>query len=379
MTAVPPLPARLFRASASYRLVEPGALQSPLPPWLGAHAAHPAFGGVLVPTSDDFRVQRVITRDTARLFRSLARPGRCPRSIPLRALRALVLDGVVEVREGRHYVSGAAARSCCVSPGEMSESPSATGRLSLAALQDAAALQLASPGVLARLLYHANTLPVTPAWRSRYPDSLSLERELRRSVPHSAGLQPPETAGRGAWLSWERQTHRGALGTIWKLYVSPMPDHLAPALAAASQQRDAFSMKVGRDVANILRPDKMVLYFATLRQLHRAARQLDRDLAGVPAHGVPFTGQCGPSALLSWGADPAGRGTAAPWSGDDSWRAWLTQRLATAMVQAVRDPGCTVPPWQYAMERVSLDGVNVRSWTPSGRVPGVSKALHGTH
>ena len=379
MAPVPPLSARLFRASASYRLVEPGALQAPLPTWLRAHATHPAFGGLLVPAADDFRVQRVVTRDTARLFQRLARPGRAPRSVPSRALRALVLDGVLEIHAGRRYLSGAAARSCCLPVGKETEPRSATGMLSLAAMQDAGALQLASPTVLARLLYHFNTLPASPAWRSRYPDSLSLERELRRCVPRSAGLDAAVTAGKGAWLSWERAGCSSAPGAVWKLYVSPVPDQLVPALGAASRQRDAFAMKVGRDVANILRPDKLVLYFNTPRQLARAARQLERDLAGVPAHGVPFTGQTGASALLSWGVDPGGQGAAAPWSGDDSWRAWLTQRLATAMVQALKDPGCAVPSWCYAMERVSLDGVDVRTWAPSGRASGLSRALHGAH
>ncbi|HET8633166.1 MAG TPA: hypothetical protein VFL88_03405 [Gemmatimonadales bacterium] len=359
--------------------MEPGALHPPLPAWLAAHATHPAFGGLLIPAADDFRVQRVVTRETARLFQRLARPGRVPRSVPSHSLRALVLDGVLEVREGRRYLSGAAARSCRVSPGGMTATQSATGMLSLAALQDAAALQLAAPGVLTRLLYHFNTLPASPAWRSRYADGLALERELRRSIPRSAGLEAPVTAGQGAWLSWVRAGRRRSSGTIWKLYVSPMPDQLVPALQAASQQRDAFAMKVGRDVADILRPDKLVLYFATQRRLARAARALERDLASVPAHGVPFTGQWGASALLSWGVDSGGRGSAAPWSGDDSWRAWLTQRLATAMVQALKDPECAVPPWRYAMERVSLDGVDVRTWTPSRRVAGVSRALHGTH
>lgn len=378
MTRVAPLPARLFRASARYRLVEPGALQPPHPAWLAAHAAHSAFGGLLVPVADDFRVQRVVTRDTARLFQSLSQPRRPSRSVPLRALRALVLDGVLEVRHGGRYLSGAAARSC-LRLAELAEPRSVTGTLSRTALQDTGALQLPSPVVLARLLYHFNTVPAGPRWRNRFPDSLSLERELRRSVPRAAGLDAPTTTGNEAWLSWERPGHRRPSGTIWKLYVSPMPDHLLPALEAASQQRDAFAMKAGRDLPNILRPDKLVLYFATERQLVRAARQLEGALAGVPAQGVPFTGQTGASALLSWGADPAGDGAAAPWGGDDSWRAWLTQRLATAMVQALRDPGCAVPSWRYAMERASLDGVDVRDWTPSGCPSGMWKALHGAH
>lgn len=378
MAHPPPLSTRLVRAAATYRLLEPNDLQRPLAPWLAAQASHPAFGGVLMPIGDGFRIQRVVTRDTARLFRALARPQRPPRAIPSRALRALVLDGVLEIREGRRYVSGAAARRYCLSVSEPPEPRTTIGMLSRSALRTSAALELPSPGVMARLLYSFNTLPGTPEWRRRYPDAMSLDSVIRRSIPGSAGLDAPEMAGDGAWLSWDRAAPSRSEGCVWKLYLSPMPEHLLTALEAAAHQRDAFSMKVGRDLANILRPDKLVLYFATRARLERAAGRLERELAGLPAQGVPFTRQVGDSALLSWGIDPDGQDAAAPWSGDSSWRAWLTRRLATALVQAFRDPGCPVPPWRYAMDRVSLDGVDVCDWTPDGR-SNTSRRRHGHH
>ena len=378
MAHSPSLSTRLVRSAVTYRLLEPHDLHPPLAPWLAAQASHPAFGGVLMPTEDGFRVQRVVTRDTARLFRALAKPQRPPRAIPSRALRALVLDGVLEIREGRRYVSGASARRYCLSVREAPEPGTTIGMLSLAALRTSAALELPSSGVLARLLYSFNTLPATPDWRRRYPAAMSLDSVLRRSIPGSAGLGAPETAGDGAWLSWDRAAPSRSEDRVWKLYLSPMPEHLLPALEAAAHQREAFSIKVGRDLANILRADKLVLYFATRARMERAAGRLERELAGIPAQGVPFTRQVGDSALLSWGVDPDGQDAAAPWSGDSSWRAWLTHRLATALVQAFRDPGCSVPAWRYAMDRVSLDGVDVRDWTPERRSK-TPRRRHGHH
>jgi hypothetical protein len=63
-----------------------------------------------------------------------------------------------------------------------------------------------------------------------------------------------------------------------------------------------------------------------------------------------------------------GEDAEAPWSGDRSWRAWLTHRLASALAQAAREQAADVPAWQFAMDRVSLDGVNVAEWIPAARV-----------
>jgi hypothetical protein len=158
-----------------------------------------------------------------------------------------------------------------------------------------------------------------------------------------------------------------------------MPDRVRPTLHAASRVAGAFSMKVGRDLYNILRPDKLVLYFASRRGMLQAARRLSRELAGVAAQGVPFTGQLFDSALISWGVDPGGHGHAAPWAGDESWRARLTQRLASALAQATRDPGCTVPAWRFAMDRLSLDHVDVGSWSPDAVGAGGVMGHDGDH
>jgi hypothetical protein len=151
---------------------------------------------------------------------------------------------------------------------------------------------------------------------------------------------------------------------IWKLYVSPDPELVRPALHAAVCRTEPFSLKVGRDLFNILRPDKLVLYFSSRQAMRRCAAALMQELDGLPAQGVPFTGQLFDSALLSWGVDREAQTGMAPWAGDESWRLRVTQRLASALSQAARDASCPVPAWRFAMDRVSLDGVNVQSWSP---------------
>lgn len=354
----------MLRAAAGYRLLGPENLPKPMPAWLVRYAAHSAFGGLLIREEEDFRAQRVVNRATALLFIELARPQPAPPSIPIRSLQALVLDGVLEIRAGRRYVSGGAAHRIFFPAADKPAPSSVLATLSLNALRQTAALELPGASASARLLYAFNTLPATPAWRERYADPVALERELLLGMPHGSRLRAPDQVEGGAWLSWDRTPAPRPGRRIWKLYLSPMPDLVRPTLHAASRVAGAFSMKVGRDLYNILRPDKLVLYFASRRGMLQAARRLSRELAGVAAQGVPFTGQLFDSALISWGVDPGGHGHAAPWAGDESWRARLTQRLASALAQATRDPGCTVPAWRFAMDRLSLDDVDVGSWSP---------------
>jgi hypothetical protein len=69
-----------------------------------------------------------------------------------------------------------------------------------------------------------------------------------------------------------------------------------------------------------------------------------------------------------------------------SWRLWLTNRLARALIAAVAAPSSALPlpgvsgaaglagaaagetmePWRFAVERLRLEGVDTDSWTPGG-------------
>ena len=120
------------------------------------------------------------------------------------------------------------------------------------------------------------------------------------------------------------------------------------------------SFKVGRTLEGIARPDKLVVYLSHRDDLLEAARQLGPALSGLHAHGVPFTAEISGDGMLSWGIDPP-EGRSASRGG--SWRAWVTERLAEYLAAA--GPGATAEPWRVALERLRLDGIDVRTWVPS--------------
>lgn len=85
----------------------------------------------------------------------------------------------------------------------------------------------------------------------------------------------------------------------------------------------------------------------------------------MAAHGVPFTCELHGDGLLSWGMDPPKRTQVLPWQERQSWRLWVVNKLATALLAVKTQSSHAVEPWKFALERVRLDGIETNSWTPS--------------
>jgi len=250
-----------------------------------------------------------------------------------------------------------------------------SGSLSEAALRFAESLDTEDIGVVAECLYRYNSLGVDASWEHRFRDLEAVRHELTRGFDealqaqlseHWFEVQPTEIPG---WLIWQRRlggAECGGSGRKLKLYVSPAPESLAPAFRALVEVLSGVgsqSFKVGSTAANLLRPDKMVAYFSDLAELSKAAHELPRRLEGVPAQGVPFTSEITPDGLLSWAMDPSPGGALSN-RGPMSWRGWICAQLAVALVEARMDPDNDLPAWQLALDRLSLQGIDVQRWLP---------------
>jgi hypothetical protein len=126
----------------------------------------------------------------------------------------------------------------------------------------------------------------------------------------------------------------------------------------------AHSFKVGANSIGVLRPDKFVLYFSDCNSLQQTAREIALALSGCPVHGVPFTASIDDGGLLSWGIDPLPAIGAPWWQRPESWRLWVTNRLAAALISARNSPSASLQPWQFALERLRLDDVDTETWAP---------------
>ena len=155
------------------------------------------------------------------------------------------------------------------------------------------------------------------------------------------------------------------------MYVSPRPEALPEALqrtVATLAELGAPTFKVGDNLHDLLRPDKLVIYFGSREELDEVAERLVPALAGLPAQGVPFTAALGGDGLVSWGIDPPPEEYTLPWLGAESWRIWITNRLATALVaarEAEPDGPDGIEGWRFALERLRLEGVDTGTWAPT--------------
>ncbi len=249
-------------------------------------------------------------------------------------------------------------------------------QLSREALRAAEGLGLLEPPSVARFLYEFNRADPPDDWAGGGLDAeavralLSIGSGTRpRSIldEHWVEIDPAAVPG---WLVWAKPTggHEvGAPGPELKLYVSPDIESLGAvfeAIVPILASSRARSFKVGANASGLLRPDKIVVYFSDLGDLAATAQRLTDRLRGVPAQGVPFTSEIGGDGLLSWSVDP-------PAGADPSsqprptWRTWITNRAARALIAARRESDVESPPWRRALECLRDEGIDVERWLPA--------------
>jgi hypothetical protein len=237
-------------------------------------------------------------------------------------------------------------------------------QLSLRAIRTVAALPTADAAVIARRLY---TYGATPFGREAElafgpgDNALNVLGLAPGGAVRGRLAQDYEATTHPGWISFTRLGRTAGEAPDCKLYVSPRPEALAdafPILAQTFADLNVASFKVGRGAAGLLRPDKIVAYFYDTEHLGQVAGALSRALGGLSPQGAPFTAEIAGDGLLSWGRDPPPVAGAQP----ESWRAWITARLAEAVV-AVRRPG--LDPVPDVMARMTALGV--QDWTPTGR------------
>jgi hypothetical protein len=362
---------RYRSARSNYTLVPYHELSPSQQDLLHALRRDPDFFGVLLPNQGDGRGIQCVSRETAALFEALTQPrGLSPQEDAGPEHRArLVLDGVLELEWNGGFHTGPAAHEAVfehVSPTAADE----IGRLSWDALRYGETLDDHDPRSLSERLYRFNSIPATPEWRRRLGTTDEVMTYLCLGPGQdvaigfeAAGLKP--SGATGPWISWHHRRATDAPG--FKLYVSPLPRHLPQALRAVAGlagTAELESVKVGRDLHGLLRPDKLVLYFSDREPLLSMAQRLEKVLSGVAAQGVPFTAQLGSGGLLSWGADPGDARRIGTSSGAESWRSWVTKRLALGLL-AARSADAPVSPSRFSVDRLALEGVDLTSWSPT--------------
>jgi hypothetical protein len=344
----------------------------------------PEFYGVLVPPAGSQRKTKSACQSTALLLLTLMEPGPIPAYVQTalgeranQSIAEMVLDEVLMIEDDGGFVCGSAAYDLLYSEPHMEETTVPLSDLTRNALEYGQMLDLEDSNMLSARLYAYNRVPLSPRWKRLFPDRDAVAQWL--GIDRKGALRPmldarwervPVSAQNEGWFQWTSSVRRAETGedvTGFKLYVSPMPEATREAFRVVVECLDdsaAYHFKVGDDGYGLLRPDKIVVYFRSFAALEETGRKIAARLPDCPAQGVPFTAALEGSRLLSWGVDPPKQNGVLAWQERESWRMWITNRVAVAMIGARQSQNGRLAPWRFALERLRLDAIDTDTWTP---------------
>lgn len=350
------------------------------------------FYGILRPLDNSGLGVKSVSRDIALLYLTLQQPSRLPEYVRStmgercnQEITRLILDGVLAFESEGRFVSGSEAADLIYAGDQeslkLSAAKGSLQRLSLEALRYGQALGLTDRMALSSRLYNYNRAPLSPSWKRTLTDAAAIDQYLgirqervRELLDREWSTLSDPVLSEG-WLAW--QSRRFGSSTSFgkptrigcKLYISPRTDYLPkcfPTILAVLSRCRVHHFKIGKGIHGLLRPDKMVAYFSSYEDLVATAEQLKKELDGCPAQGVPFTAELAGDGLLSWGVDPSAQGQVLPWIGRESWRLWVANKLAVALIATSTEDTSHLEPWHFALRRLQLEGVDTESWTPAG-------------
>ena len=125
---------------------------------------------------------------------------------------------------------------------------------------------------------------------------------------------------------------------------------------------EAFCFKAGATVPDLMRPDKLIAYFVRKESLFETAALLEKTSPDSQVHGVPFTCQLDQRGLLSWGTDPPADEVLATVE-DGSWRTWVTEQLALAILQAKEGYQSFTAAVPFLQAKMLVAGIKMDNWT----------------
>lgn len=378
---------RVLRLNPRYRLVRLSTASGELLEIARRLSADPDLFGLLLPEAGVGLATKAVNKDVWTLLSGLRSPS-SPRALGgsspayRRFLTKQLVDGVVEMSVEGGFLSGVEALRRLSPEREVAFSGHPLQRLSRRAVEIAYASGEDSLSPLACRLYFHNRLPASRQWLERFPDEAALLKFLKlgsdgrwpgmpssiRPVP--AGTGKSTNPARAYWRCWDipgsPRVEPGE-GTIFKVYLCARPEGADVLLHHALRRlpkSGASRLKIPRTVHGLLRPDKFVAYFSRRADAEAYGRAVASVARSAPPQPTPFTHPLDKIGIASMGADPPAFVESSPWLERTSWRFWISQRLARAIINARR--GNPSDPVEDVLAAARSSGIDPETWLPNG-------------
>lgn len=382
-----PLCKRVFRLNPRYRLVRLNTASGDLRDLAQRLSADPELYGLLLPDSGGGLATKAVNRDVWRLLAAMRTPASALTAARSSAdyrrfLIKQLVDGVLEVAGERGFVSGVEGLRLLVPARKNEFVGHPLQLLSRRAIEIGYQSGVNALSPLACRLYFHNRIPVTREWLGRFPDESAMLKFLklrldgtwpgmpssvRPAAVHSG--KEPDSAKR-YWRCWDISGSprlKPGTQTVFKVYLCVRPEaadillhHALRSLPGSGASR----LKIPRTAQGLLRPDKFVVYFASRRDAEAFGRRVAADARLVPPQPTPFTAPLDDIGIASMGADPPSFMEAMPGQERSSWRFWVSQRLARAILNVRRSP--SADPVSDVLAAVKSSGVDPEAWLPKG-------------
>jgi hypothetical protein len=269
----------------------------------------------------------------------------------------LIADGLVEIRRGRDFTTGAAALGTADSQrGQQSATHSLVSDL---ALHYALSIRHLPVKFLADRVYSFNCLPQPIQDGDPEDQFIKITGiDIRTPKPKLGGHEWSLQTGKG-WIYFNRGKSYKAR---YKLYVTPKPQvipDVIPQFAEVLGRSRGSIFKVAFPAGSLGRADKIVAYFPSFEAIQETATALLRLRLDVPVQGIPFTARIPGTELFSWGVDPP-RGSMPHGS---SWRSWVARQVAECAQEL---PAHMAVPEAFDLIKMKLQlrQVDTVDWVP---------------
>lgn len=375
---------KTFRASSTHDLVELSQLnQSDQQALAGLASTEDIFGIFKNKSAGNDSLHKIAYKDVALLSYFLKEPSQLPSFIKNNfdddinaTLCKLVLEGILEIQADGEFVSGVDAQNviCPASIKAIEISKSRISQLSEKAIQYGIGLNNVDGISLSTRLYCYNTIPSLSHQYNHLdrPEKIKdflwkqdfdlYEWAARKWMQQS--IQKEQH-----WLSWTKPAYQDidlVDKCTYKLYISPLiqrlPEIFVKSVKVLSGTK-CFSFKVGATVEGLLRPDKLVAYFLTYKDLNEAVLLLKPQLPSYEPQGVPFTSQLDDMGILSWGLDPPKKDINKNIE-SGSWRERVTKKIALSIIKAKKEENDKTKILSHVMSLIALEDIDPETWTP---------------